>query len=623
MARATQRLPDLDHVTILLPDLTAARPLRRHLLAAAREAGHDALIGPHFAVMRSWVLEHAPLPAPLLGEHARELLVIEALRAHPGLLGKHDPWLVADSLLRLFDDIAGHGDGLDDDFLHFERRVRSALGAPESGLQALSREAGLVHTLWQAWRQELASLGREEIQTHYVRALDSHAEWFDGSRLVFAAGFEDLLPPEARFLSALMANGHGEVVMQGDAPEAAAMLSETPLPAPALAPTGELLRQALTPGETPLAERARAFAAAHPDSPLKGRLRVFRATDAEQHAMGIDVAVRQWLLEGKQTIGIVSDDRRLARRVRALLERAGLVLQDSAGWALSTTSAAAVLERWLEAVEEDFAYQPLLDVLKSPFLFDEAEREAHLSTVYRFEQDIVRHENIARGLDRYRMHVDFRLERLPDWGEEAGRAVRDLLDRIGEAARPLKHLHSDRSHPPQVYLDTLEESLRALGIWQRFSTDAAGQRIQQELTAMLAEVDAHDLRLDWEAFRTWLGRTLESHNFRPGLASSPVELLDLSQTTLTRFDAVIVAGADRAQLPGSPPSQPFFNDSVRHDLGLPVWADTRTALQNRFRGLLQSSDNVLITYQGEDAGEPLLPSPWVEAVQAFHEIAYG
>ena len=58
-----------------------------------------------------------------------------------------------------------------------------------------------------------------------------------------------------------------------------------------------------------------------------------------------------------------------------LLDRAGITLQDSGGWALSTTSAAAALECWLQTVEEDFAHQPLLAVLKSPFIFPDNERE--------------------------------------------------------------------------------------------------------------------------------------------------------------------------------------------------------------------------------------------------------
>ena len=133
---------------------------------------------------------------------------------------------------------------------------------------------------------------------------------------------------------------------------------------------------------------------------------------------------------------MVTEDRRLARRVRALLERAGIALQDSGGWALSTTSAAAALERWLETVEEDFAHQPLLDVLKSPFVCPPQEREAHLASVHRLEQDIILHEQIARGLERYRRHLDYRTYFDAETREITGRAFEEDLRRLGYSFDP-------------------------------------------------------------------------------------------------------------------------------------------------------------------------------------------
>ena len=68
----------------------------------------------------------------------------------------------------------------------------------------------------------------------------------------------------------------------------------------------------------------RHFAAAKPQSPALDRLSLFKADGAEQEAAAIDIQVRRWLIEGKRRVGIVTENRRLARRVRALLERAGL-----------------------------------------------------------------------------------------------------------------------------------------------------------------------------------------------------------------------------------------------------------------------------------------------------------
>src|SRR3989304_1660878 len=77
------------------------------------------------------------------------------------------------------------------------------------------------------------------------------------------------------------------------------------------------------------------------------------------------------------------------------------------GLALSPTSAAATLERWLEILEEDFDHQPLLDFLKSPFILPDEDTDSRLETVYRLEQDIILHENIARGLNRYTQHLKY------------------------------------------------------------------------------------------------------------------------------------------------------------------------------------------------------------------------
>src|SRR5204863_1320866 len=94
---------------------------------------------------------------------------------------------------------------------------------------------------------------------------------------------------------------------------------------------------------------------------------IVEAGGAEHEARCVDLAVRQALLAGTQDVVVLTQDRRLARRLRALLERAGVPLQDHAGWALSTSRAAAALDAWLECLEGRFRYRPLLDLLKSGF----------------------------------------------------------------------------------------------------------------------------------------------------------------------------------------------------------------------------------------------------------------
>src|SRR5690606_18279466 len=58
----------------------------------------------------------------------------------------------------------------------------------------------------------------------------------------------------------------------------------------------------------------------------------------------------------------------LIRRVRAMLDGAGVLIADETGWKLSTTRAAAVFSRTLQAANPTATSDELLDWLKSAWL---------------------------------------------------------------------------------------------------------------------------------------------------------------------------------------------------------------------------------------------------------------
>ncbi|MGD8631499.1 MAG: hypothetical protein PVG72_12340, partial [Gammaproteobacteria bacterium] len=72
-------LPDLGDSTVLLPDLQFAPRLRRHLLTAAQQHGHAALLGPVISTPQQWLHEHLPLDRTVPGRARRELLLVEVL----------------------------------------------------------------------------------------------------------------------------------------------------------------------------------------------------------------------------------------------------------------------------------------------------------------------------------------------------------------------------------------------------------------------------------------------------------------------------------------------------------------------------------------------------------------
>ena len=632
LERYQARLPDLTDAVILVPDAGVAPTLRRTLLA---QAGHRAaLLGPQILPLRTWISRCCPEPAPTLSPPARELSFVESIRDHTHLFGDEDPWRVSETLLALFDELTLNRRVLPGSAERFTERLQRAYGLHGTSLSGLTREAQMIHTLWCAWHDQLDANGVADPTLAYVAQLEDIATQTRAAGFIYLVGHHELAESEAHWFGAMVAKGriewlsHGRPGGTGVRPEAALGAALTVCPAPWISPgtdsaTGQCL-DAVFAGSAAadLARRARAFARLREDSPLAGRLELFAAENAEREALAVELQIRRWLLaDGARQLGIVTEDRRLARRIRALLERAGIEIQDNGGWALSTTSAAAALERWLETVEEDFAYRPLLDLLKSAFVFPDDPPESRLASVYRLEQDIVFHEQIARSLDRFRRHIDYRQRRLPWPSEETPRRLHALLDRLEQAAAPLQALRPQR-HAARQCLAQLRQSLESLGMWSAFEADPAGQRILQIWDDLDAAARHCPLSLNWLEFRAWLGRTLERHNFRPVRRCTPVQLLTLSQSRAQRFDGLVIAGCDQSRLPGPPPSSPYFNDGVRQELGLPGCDEQLISRLHDFRRLLEAAPAVLITWRKEDQGEPVLPSPWVERLSSFHEFAY-
>ncbi len=355
---------------------------------------------------------------------------------------------------------------------------------------------------------------------------------------------------------------------------------------------------------------------------ITSRLSIFDAQSFEQEAQAVDLKIRTWLIKNKQNIGIVTEDRKLARRIRALLERANITIQDTAGWSLSTTSAATVIERLFECIEEDFDHKPFLDLLKSPFFYDQNNSKEHLIQVARLEKDIIINENIPRDINRYLSALSNRQKRIHHWPEESYEEIKTLLTFIANSCINLKKLYEDNSliHP-EDYLNSLIKTLIDLGIYNRLENDSAGIKIITTLKNMLSGLEQAAPIMSWNDFRTWTGYNLEKEEFTPFNTPSIVQLMNIKQAQYCNFDALIIAGATKDSLPGNINQTPFFNQSVKASLKLPNWFNEKQNTFNRFCCLLESASSVLITYCSEIKGEWQQPSPWVTSLLDFSKIA--
>ncbi|MGB5676635.1 MAG: PD-(D/E)XK nuclease family protein [Gammaproteobacteria bacterium] len=610
------QLPDWSSICIFTPTSNLSANFRKAILQALPQQ-HRAMIPPYIGTLRQWISEHIPLPdaaTQVLSDQARQLLFVDALSAHPSLFKEENKWQVSTALLNLFDELALNKiNVLEQSTEAWSETLESAYDCATTNPH-LQQEARLVYTLWHAWQQQLHDDKLLDGTGAYIARLKQADILLNSDRHCYLIEPDQLTACEQRALAPADEQNRCTVIAYTD-------VIDTPAqPAPG-ASTAAFIKAAFDFSSAPLQQRADAFK----QTGLTGTrpFSIFYSGDAESEARAIDLQIRLWLLQGKQAVGIVSEDRRLSRRVRALLERASVDMQDMAGWSLATTSAAAVLERWLECIEEDFDYRPMLDLLKSHFFISGLEHEQQLETVYRLENDIILHENISHGLARYRKHLGYRLHRLQHWPDSTYDNSVRILEQLQMASYALRRLYrSNKKSPLDTFIDALTASLQQLGIMTSFSDDAAGMQILNALEEMRNGLFHCNPKMHWHDFRTWLGMTLEQQLFSPQTRSATVRLMGMAQAQCQHFDALVIAAADKQHLPGKPDASPFFNQSVRSSLGLSDWQQQRELKLSQFRRLLLSADDILITCKHEENGEPVPLSPWIEALQTFHGLTH-
>lgn len=576
---AQHAAPDLRGVTVLLPNYHAAQPLAQHL---ARAANLPALLLPRMVTLNDWT-QSIPLATPVIPDTCRATALYQALRARRWF---HDAdlWGIAHELLALLDELTQHRVALPQDEADFLAQLERAYQARRNA--SMQFEARVVHDLWYA----MHASGELDAARAYQQRLAQLALQADAPLYVLLAS--GLAVPEARFLEAYAERAPVEVF---DLRELAAQQ-----------PACAVLDVALRAPQGHLRDQAGQLRVRHPHAALNNRLRLFGAHGLEQEAHAAELQVRRWLLAGKKNIAIVAQDRLVARRVRALLERAEVLVRDETGWTLSTLSVSTVLMRWLDALQSDFYHQDLLDLLKSPFIFADQDAAARKQAVYQIEQ-LVRKHGVASHLQAFLELAE---------GESE---VQTALARLRQAADALGKSSASLSG----WLRALEASLAILGIVQGLEADAAGAQLLQALQTWQQELAADGTRFSRAEWRHWLAQQLDAHTFRDSTIDSPVLLTHLAATRWRGFDAVLLLGCDAAHLPGTDNGSVWFNDAVRAVLGLSTREVHLAQQRDDLLALLAMNGAVLATWQTSRNGEQNLLSPHLEMLRALHELAYG
>jgi ATP-dependent helicase/nuclease subunit B len=561
-----------------------AQPLAKALM---RQARHPVLLLPKMVTLNEWA-QSIQLKAPIVADSQRSALLYQLLRDKKWF-EQSDIWGMTQELLALFDELTYSLNALPGDAEEFLKAIQQAYKAKQSS--TLQLEARLVFELWhamqsgeeldsaRAYQQRLAKLASQATQPLFVLRT---SDW-NSLEQRFLEQYSVIAKVTVCDLREMLED-HPSVVSQ----------AFTHLPREEGVRDESLLQQSATLNAQNIAS-------------LSGSLSFFAATSLEEEARAAAMQVRLWLQQGKRDIAIVAQDRVVARRMRALLERAEIWVTDESGWTFATLSVSTVLDRWLTALQSDFYHHDLLDLLKSPFIFADMASVKRKAAVYQLEQ-LLRKQGIVTGLENFIALTIHDVE------------LHQPLARLRQAAE-LFGLGKKKSLAE--WLNALRGSLQVLGVDTSLLQDEAGAQLLRSLEVWQQELKDDKGRYRFNEWRRWLSQQLDTQTYRDSGIDSTVSFTHLAATRWRDFDAVLILGCDAEHLPSVADGGRWFNDAVRGSLNLPT-RSTHTARQrDDLLCLFTLSTCVLVTWQKDRNGEVGLLSPYLAILRDLHKLTYA
>jgi ATP-dependent helicase/nuclease subunit B len=344
-------------------------------------------------------------------------------------------------------------------------------------------------------------------------------------------------------------------------------------------------------------------------SEASSKIRFYACADVEDEAQRAAACALAHIAEDRYPVALVSSDRALTRRVRAMLDEAGVSIRDENGWKLSTSRAGASLMALLRCCVWNANTDAVLNAFNAAPAFS--------SDLYRVEQAL----RSAQVREWRRALVCDAVAEEPTLA-----AVCALVEGI-RASLSGRHTFTD-------WLTRLRAALQACDMWQAMQLDAAGLEILTALRLMPADPSSWSEyastalwageRLDLASFTSWVNLVLEAQSFKPPLPpQEQVVILPMTQMLARPFAAVVLAGCDEVRLNPSPEPAGLWTPAQRLGLGMP----SRTELEARLRAswchALQAPVCDVLWRTSDERGEKIAASPLVEWLQSRYRAAHG
>ena len=478
--------------------------------------------------------------------------------------------------------------------------------------------------MWPAWLKDHGKIDAAAARNERLRRQAATAPLLYGDRPVIAAGSTGSVPATADLLKAIAALPRGALVLPGldtslsptqhemlldgenthghpqygllrllrrlgagvaDVEELVTETARTQLMRAALAPAEQTAQWGAQRQQVDVAEA------------VKG-VSIVAAPGADLEARAVALAARQAVLE-HQSVGIVSRDQVLARRIAAELDRHGIEVDDPAGTPLYQSGAGRLARQILAVATGRFAPVDLIALLRNGAVTLGRERGVVQRLTTRLDLKL-RRERTMPGLPGILV--------LAEENE-----LRDLLTALGEALAPVVRLAEQAEIDAGRLATALEQGATAL----IGAGDVPGLlEFRAWARALAAEPNAGTpfapVNLDAVLAALMDGTKVPPSERR----RDDVHIWGELEARLMNPDLLILAGVNEDIWPASADPGPWLSRKMRLDVGLEPPERQQGQAAHDFE-LALGNGRVIIAYATRLGTAPALPSRLLQRLDAF------
>lgn len=536
-------------------------------------------------------------------------------------------------------------------------------GVLPSAFRALARDAELsAH--WQqslefldialsTWPQILEERGKQDaarVRDLMLDRLTAAVPRLFGDRPVIAAGSTGSVPATARLLAAIANLPNGALVLPGfdtDLDEATQHALCDVVSAPHGAPQYGLARlldhlgiaagevEELAPQPSPrtrLVRRALALAEATghwsetrmseaETGAALGGVAILAARSEDEEARAIACCARE-AATGK-TVGIITPDRNLARRIGAELRRFGVRVDDAAGTPLGQSRAGRLIGNALALIETKWAPVPLMALIRNRNLTLGRSRNDITRLADTLELGVLRGQRLASGAEGVRRGIAAALAgeldhpaRKLDVDEAA--ELEDMIAALDSALAPLAQLHAAPGFDAAELATAVGAVFRSLtGAGSAEEVCPDGADVLDRWAAEHAGLKGQGPRFGGRHLGEGFAGLIAGLSVRaPKPETTGISILGLLEARLLPFDRVILAGLNEGVWPAAADPGPWLSRGMAIALGFEPEERRQGQAAHDFEMALGAPE-VVLAYATRIGTAPALPSRLLQRLETF------